>query len=112
MRWEQLQLMRIAMFVENLDRLLPARVPNYSTRPDSRSFSDEDHPACAPFPPATSTRETCRPYCGCADADTFCDDPAMMPYCIQEGRSALHRVFKYHRSEERRVGKECRSRWS
>ena len=31
---------------------------------------------------------------------------------VANGVSLTARSFKYHRSEERRVGKECRSRWS
>src|SRR5690554_7918051 len=30
----------------------------------------------------------------------------------QVNRSAVDHLNRYHRSEERRVGKECRSRWS
>src|SRR5439155_8711322 len=33
------------------------------------------------------------------------------PYCLGGGRSSPERHWSY-RSEERRVGKECRSRWS
>ena len=31
---------------------------------------------------------------------------------MQQGNPALLRIVPYTRSEERRVGKECRSRWS
>ena len=31
---------------------------------------------------------------------------------VKNGKGKKIRIFKYTRSEERRVGKECRSRWS
>ena len=34
------------------------------------------------------------------------------PMEFQEGKVLIHRISKIDRSEERRVGKECRSRWS
>src|SRR2546422_6430870 len=36
------------------------------------------------------------------------------PIVVQDGRTLLHEPFHFgvKRSEERRVGKECRSRWS
>src|SRR5437016_13204175 len=41
------------------------------------------------------------------------DDPALSPELItREGRTLLYRFKPEMRSEERRVGKECRSEWA
>src|SRR5256714_15217244 len=50
------------------------------------------------------------PYVGCFHACTFC----YVPRLLQLDRTAWGTsvTVKRNRSEERRVGKECRSRWS
>src|SRR5256712_12287848 len=59
------------------------------------------------------------PYIGCYHACVFCYTPRLMRMDRNEWgtsvvvkRNAATVVAKEVRSEERRVGKECRSRWS
>ena len=42
----------------------------------------------------------------------FNDQIAFASNNIQDSKFIMHGAVKYARSEERRVGKECRSRWS
>ena len=48
----------------------------------------------------------------CEWATVAVTDEKGLPYCFTISPAREEGVLYFHRSEERRVGKECRSRWS
>ena len=95
MRRKQFQLLGFALLVEHLDRLQPTRLrrtvqlTQITQRPLTRTVRRS-----APFPPATSRCDPCHPCCAGAAAKTFWPDFVMSRWRLQEGRSALHRLFR------------------
>src|SRR6266699_2685333 len=94
-RRKKFQLLRLTLLVEKLPSFsasAPAR--NRSARPDNTASSAADHRRYAPSRPTTSTCDPCRPFRGGERAETFSPDLVMRRDSLQEGWSALHRLFR------------------